>query len=83
VPCVKEAVNPKVAALAHGTYVRGYHADRVTGAQVGYGEPDLAPGPLGLVAVELRAAAYLWVWAVHAALSCTLAAALCALHANG
>jgi hypothetical protein len=76
VPCVKEAVNPKVAALAHGTYVRGYHADRVTGAQVGYGEPDLAPGPRRLVGVALRAAAYLWVGAVHPALARALASSL-------
>jgi len=81
VPGVKEAVNPKVASLAHRAYMRGYQADWVTGAEVGYGEPDLAPGPLRLVAVALNAAAYLWVGSVHAALAATLAASACAKYA--
>jgi len=80
---VKEAVNPKVAPLAHGADVRRVHADWVTGAQVGYGEPDLAPGPLCLVAVALDASPDLRVGLVQAALSRTLAASLCALQADG
>ena len=78
---MKEAVNPKVAPLAHGADVRRVRADWVTGAQVGYGEPDLAPGPLRVVAVALSAAAYLWVGPVHPALAGTLAASACAKYA--
>jgi hypothetical protein len=73
---VAEAVRPEVAALAHGLDVGGIGADGLAGAEVGYGEADLSPGPDGPAALALQAAAGFWVGLVEAALSGALALSL-------